>query len=151
MTTIQNSIWIHADRNTVFDRTNDIANWTELFTEYQESRVLEQTEAYIRFELTTYPEGKRPSRSWTSERWLDRLNFRITARRLAPLLPFKHMNLEWLYEEQNEGTYMTWIQEFEVDPASGLTGEQVEAHLNRTTKEQMAAIKQNIEKQTVRS
>ncbi|WP_340021708.1 SRPBCC family protein [Paenibacillus sp. FSL K6-1096] len=151
MTTIQNSIWIHADRNTVFDRTNDIANWTELFTEYQESRVLEQTEAYIRFELTTYPEENRPARSWTSERWLDRPNFRITARRLAPLLPFKHMNLEWLYEEQNEGTYMTWIQEFEVDPASGLTGEQVEAHLNRTTKEQMAAIKQNIEQQTVRS
>ncbi|WP_238652444.1 SRPBCC family protein [Paenibacillus piscarius] len=151
MTTIQNSIWIHADRSTVFDRTNDIANWTELFTEYQESRVLEQTEAYIRFELTTYPEENRPARSWTSERWLDRPNFRITARRLAPLLPFKHMNLEWLYEEQNDGTYMTWIQEFEVDPASGLTGQQVEAHLNRTTKEQMAAIKQNIEKQAVRS
>lgn len=42
MTTIQNSIWIQADRNTVFDRTNDIAGWTDLFTEYKETRVLEQ-------------------------------------------------------------------------------------------------------------
>ncbi|AIQ56642.1 SRPBCC family protein [Paenibacillus borealis] len=151
MTTIQNSIWIQADRNTVFDRTNDIAGWTDLFTEYKETRVLEQGESYIRFELTTFPEPNRPSRSWTSERWLDRPNFRITARRLAPLLPFKHMNLEWLYEEQGEGTYMTWIQEFEVDPVSGLTAEQVEAHLNRTTKEQMEAVKLNIEKLRIRS
>lgn len=151
MATIQNSIWIQADRITVFERTNDIAHWTDLFTEYKETRVLEQGDAYIRFELTTHPEENRPSRTWESERWLDRPNFRITARRLAPLLPFKHMNLEWLYEEQEEGTYMTWIQEFEVDPASGLTKEQVEAHLNRTTKEQMTAIKHNIEQQTVRS
>lgn len=48
--TIQNSIWIHADRITVFERTNDIAHWTDLFTEYKETRVLEQGEAYIRFE-----------------------------------------------------------------------------------------------------
>lgn len=151
MPSICNRITVQADIDTVFDRTNDIEHWTELFTEYREAVVLERREGYIRFRLTTFPDEAGKVRSWVSERFLDKPNNRITARRLEPLMPFRHMNLEWTYgKTEDGGTEMVWVQEFEVDPASGLTDEQVTRHLNGNTVEQMAAVKANIEKSLIR-
>ncbi len=146
MAKIQNQITINADFDLVFDATNDIENWPQLFTEYKEAIVLEKKENYVLFRLTTHPQDGHESHSWKSERFIDKPNKKIKARRLEPLLPFKFMNIEWLYKEHSNATEMIWIQEFEVDPASGYSEEAVVNHLNEASREQLMAIKNNVEK-----
>lgn len=142
---IENSITIQRSIDSVFDITNDIASWTNLFTEYQESKVLEKKDNYIKFSLTTKPEKKEKSRSWISERFIDRKNWSIRAKRIDPVYPFKCMDIYWYYKSTDAGTEMTWVQEFTMDPQSGYKDELVAANMNRNTKVQMAAIKSAIE------
>ena len=146
MLQIKNSIKIEAPFDIVFDMTNDIKNWPKLFTEYSEVQVLYDEQDYVVFQLTTHPDKNQTIRSWVSERHIFKDEKRIIARRIEPLLPFKEMLIEWFYSENQGSTEMVWVQKFEVDPASGYTDIQVINHLNKTSVEQLAAIKQNIEK-----
>jgi len=146
MPQIQNSIKIKAPYEIVFDMTNDIENWPNLFTEYKEAKILYYRQGYVLFQLTTHPDQNQTSRSWISERYFSKKEKRVIARRIYPLLPFKEMNIEWSYTSENGITEMVWIQRFEVDPAAGFTEEQVINHLNKTSVEQLAAIKANIER-----
>ncbi|PRZ12690.1 polyketide cyclase/dehydrase/lipid transport protein [Laceyella sediminis] len=98
MPRIENSIIVERDFDTTFDLTNDIELWTKLFTEYKEAKVLEKNGNEVLFQLTTYPEGERPSRTWVSRRIIDKENKQATAERLDPKFPFKYMNIRWSYE-----------------------------------------------------
>ncbi|MEO3944638.1 SRPBCC family protein [Gorillibacterium sp. CAU 1737] len=146
MTRIQNSIEINAGFDVVFDMTNDIENWPNLFTEYKEALVIQKDDNYILFRLTTFPDEDQKTYSWISERRLDRENKKIHARRVDHLFPFQSMDIQWLYEEKDGRTEMVWTQDFEVDPSSGFTEQQVVDHLNQTSRVQMEAIKTNLEK-----
>lgn len=146
MAKIVNSIIINANFDRVFDITNDIDNWVNLFTEYKESRVIKRAPNYLLFRLTTHTNKNGKSYSWISERYIDKKNKKIVAKRLDPLFPFKFMHIEWFYKDVEGGTEMKWVQEFDVDPASGFSDEIVINHLNETSKEQLKAIKNNIEK-----
>jgi aromatase len=148
MAQIKNSIIIHADFDIVFDLTNDIENWKNLFTEYKESKVLKKEGNYVLFQLTTVPDENNISRTWKSERNIDKANKKITARRIEPLLPFRFMNIVWFYREIGNQTEMTWIQDYEVDPTSGYSEQMVTAYLDKTSKEQLSVIKSAIEKET---
>lgn len=142
----QNTIVILKDFDTVFDLTNDIELWPQLFTEYQDAKVLERDGNQVTFQLTTYPEGDRPSRTWVSTRIIDKPGKQAIAQRVKQAFPFKVMKIYWTYEElpQNVGTVMTWIQRFE--PAEGAWPvEKIESFLNRNTRVQMQAIKERVE------
>ena len=142
----QNTIVILKDFDTVFDLTNDIELWPQLFTEYKEAKVLERDGNKVTFQLTTFPEGERPSRTWVSTRIIDKPGKKAEAQRVQQAFPFKEMKIQWTYEElpQNVGTVMTQIQKFE--PAEGAWSvEKMEAFLNRNTREQMQAIKEGVE------
>ncbi|MBV8886525.1 MAG: SRPBCC family protein [Chroococcidiopsidaceae cyanobacterium CP_BM_RX_35] len=142
----ENSIVILRDFDTVFDLTNNIELWPQLFTEYEKAVVLERNGNEVLFSLTTYPEGERPSRTWVSRRIIDKPGKQATAERVEKAFPFEDMKIHWTYEElpKNVGVVMTWIQKFE--PAEGAwSTEKLESFLNRNTRTQMRAIKEKVE------
>ena len=148
MRRIENSIVLLRDFDTVFELTNSIELWPRLFSEYEKAEVLERTGNEVLFRLTTFAEGDRPARTWTSRRLIDKPNKQATAERLEPTFPFKYMHICWTYEElpQSAGTSMTWVQEFEVHHQCPWTDEQMESFLNHNTRVQMQEVKQKIEK-----
>ena len=143
----ENSIVVLRDLDTVFDLTNRVELWTQLFTEYERAEVLERNGDELLFRLTTFPEGGRPSRTWVSRRVIDRARLRADAERLEPAFPFKSMKIHWTYEPlpKDVGVVMTWIQEFEVHPECPYTNEQMESFLNRNTRAQMRSVKSKVE------
>ena len=137
-----NSIVINAPYSLVFDISNQIERWTELFgKEYASADVLERKGNEITFRLTD-EDGK----SWVSKRWLYKdLNFAY-AQRHDPLFPFKYMKIVWYYYQQPDGIKMTWIQDFEMDPGfTKFTAEQIEGFVNEHSQHNMKIFKTVIE------
>lgn len=140
-----NEITINRSYDQVFEMTNNIQDWTSLFNEYDKVEILEQRQNYIKFRLTKKPDKHGNKKSWTSERFLDKTNKIIHARRIDPLYPFQFMNITWEYEEYDKSTRMIWIQEFLVDPQCPMSEEQMETYLNNSSVEEMRSIKTAIE------
>jgi aromatase len=137
-----NSIVINAPYELVFDVSNHIERWTELFgKEYASADVLERKGNEITFRLTD-EDGK----SWVSKRWLFKELKMAYAQRWEPLFPFKYMKIVWYYFETPEGIKMTWIQDFEMDPGfTKFTAEQIEGFVNEHSQHNMKIFKKVIE------
>jgi len=143
----ENQIVILRDFDTVFDTTNTIELWPQLFTEYEKAEVLERQGNNILFRLTTFAAGNEPSHSWVSRRTIDKEKKEAAAERLEPTFPFQYMHIRWTYESlpREVGVIMTWIQEFEPHPRFPKTNAEMEAFLNHNTRIQMREIKRKIE------
>ncbi|MGE5280531.1 MAG: SRPBCC family protein [Deltaproteobacteria bacterium] len=142
-----NSIVINAPYEKVFDISNDIPRWTELFGgEYKEATVLKKEGNKLTFRLTD-DEG----RSWQSFRLLFKENNFAYAQKLPPEFPFTHMKIIWLYTPappaEGPGIKMTWIQDFQMDPKAKFTDAQVEEMINKHSKENLEIFKRVIEKE----
>jgi aromatase len=138
-----NSIIINAPYDLVFDISNDIPRWTELFGgEYKEAKVIGKEGNKITFRLTD-DEGK----SWQSFRLLFKENYFAYAEREEPKFPFKYMKIIWLYTPKADGIEMTWIQHFNMDDKAKFTDEQVEAFINTHSQENLKRFKEIIEKE----
>ena len=140
----RNSIVIEAPYNLVFDISNKIERWTELFgKEYVKAEVLERKGNEITFRLTD-----DENKSWVSKRWLDKEHRYAVASRHEPMFPFKYMKIVWFYIETPDGVEMIWIQDFEMDPKfTKFTGEQIEGFINKHSKDNMKIFKEVIEKE----
>ncbi len=140
----RNSIIINAPYNLVFDVSNNIERWTELFgKEYVKAEVLSHEGNEITFRLTDDEE-----KSWVSKRWLHKEQNYAYASRHDPMFPFKYMKIIWLYHESDEGVLMTWIQEFEMDPDfTKFNDEQIEGFINEHSQHNMKIFKDVIEKE----
>ena len=140
----RNTITINAPYDVVFEISNKIERWTELFgDEYVKAEVLERKGNEITFRLTD-DEGK----SWVSKRWLYKdLKFAYASRH-EPMFPFKYMKIMWLYNETPDGIQMIWIQDFEMDPKfTKFTAEQIEGFVNEHSRHNMKIFKEVIEKE----
>ena len=140
----RNSIVINAPYNQVFDTSNYIERWTELFGgEYVKADVLERKGDEITFRLTDN-DGK----SWVSKRWLFKDLKLAYAQRHDPMFPFKYMKIVWFYTETPEGILMTWIQDFEMDPGfTKFTEEQIEGFVNEHSQHNLKIFKKVIEEE----
>jgi len=137
-----NSILINAPYDMIFDISNDIPRWTQLFgQEYQKAEVLEKNGNKITFRLTD-DEGK----SWKSWRLLFKDKNFTYAEREDPLFPFKYMKIIWLYTFKPGGIELTWIQHFEMDDKAKFSDEQVEGFINKHSKENLIIFKDVIER-----
>lgn len=138
-----NSIFIKAPYSKVFDVSNHIERWTELFgDEYVSADVLKRENNEITFRLTD-DEGK----SWVSKRWLYKdLKFAYASRH-DPMFPFQYMKIIWLYHETPEGTLMTWVQDFAMDANAKFKDEQVEGFINEHSRHNLKIFKRVIEKE----
>jgi aromatase len=136
----KNTVFINAQYDAVFDITNDIERWPELFNEYSEAKVLAREGNRITFQLTN-KEGK----SWRSSRILDKAGYKATASREEPMFPFKHMDLLWTYVEKDGGVEMTWEQDFEMDENAPVDNDTALMRINEHSRVNMERIKGIIE------
>jgi aromatase len=141
-----NTVAIEAPLDFVWERMNDLENWTNLFSEYASVDVLERDGNTVKFRLTTHPDEEYGGQvwSWVSERTVDPTNHTVKAHRIETG-PFKYMNIEWEFEADNGGTKMRWVQEFSMNPEAPADDEQAEEYINRNTREQMDVIKGRLE------
>ena len=141
-----NSITINAPYELIFDISNDIPRWTELFGgEYKQARILKTEGNRITFTLTD-DEG----RSWQSWRLLfkDR-NFTYSERE-EPKFPFRYMKIVWLYTPVPDGVALTWIQHFQMDEKAKFNDAQVEGFINQHSRDNLRIFKETIEKEAQR-
>ncbi len=138
----RNSIIINAPYSQVFDTSNHIERWTELFgDEYVKADVLERKGNEITFRL-----HDKDGKNWVSKRWLYKdLKFAYASRH-EPMFPFKYMKIVWFYNETSEGIEMIWIQDFQLDPGfTKFTEEQIEGFVNEHSRHNMKIFKKVIE------
>lgn len=139
-----NSIVINAPIDLVWDVTNDVENWPDLFTEYAEATILERDGQTVTFRLSMHPDENGKVWSWVSQRTSDAASRKVNAHRVETG-PFEFMNIEWNYEPVDGGTKMRWVQEFQMKPGAPLNDDQMEDRINTNTKIQMGIIKEKIE------
>ena len=140
-----NSIVINAPMDLVWDMTNDVPSWPELFSEYSAAEVLHRDGATITFRLTMHPDEQGRIWSWVSQRTPDPATRRVRAHRVETGA-FKWMNLQWEYTPEPDGVRMRWVQDFEMKPDAHTDDTGMTEHLNRNTRIQMARIKEIVEK-----
>ena len=140
-----NSIIIDAPYDLIFDISNDIPRWTELFGgEYKKAEIVKKESNKITFRLTD-DEGK----SWISFRLLFKDNYFTYSQREEPKFPFKYMKIIWLYTSKPDGVEMTWIQHFEMDDSAKFNDQQVEGFINKHSQENLKIFKELIEKEAI--
>ncbi|GAA2249557.1 polyketide cyclase [Streptomyces ruber] len=150
MPRIENSVVIAEDPRKVFDITNDIDRWSEIFDEYSAAEVVTRERdgrwTEIVFELTDH-EG----RSWRSWRLLDHRELVVYAERRDPLFPFRYMHLRWSYRAVAGGTEMTWVQDFEPADGFDVPLESMVERMQVHTRRNQAGIRRIIESGAVRA
>ena len=141
-----NAVVIDKPIDEVWQRMNDLENWTNLFTEYASVEILERDGNTVKFRLTTHPDPEYDGQvwSWTSERTMDAENYTTKSHRIETG-PFEFMNIEWQFEPADGGTKMRWVQDFSMKESAPANDEQAEEYLNTNTAEQMQAIKERLE------
>lgn len=144
MPRIENSIEINADMRRVFDITNDIAKWSDIFDEYHDSKVIYQ-EREGRYTEIIFELANGEGESWQSWRLLDHRKLVAIAERRDPLYPFEYMHLRWTYEPVSGGTRMTWVQDFELDDKVDIPLSTVLERMVAHTKKNQVAIRDKIE------
>jgi aromatase len=140
-----NSVVINAPMDLVWDMTNDVESWPQLFSEYAAAEILGRDGDTITFRLTMHPDDQGRVWTWVSQRTPDPSARRVRAHRLEAGA-FKWMNLQWEYVQTDEGVRMRWVQDFEMRPDAHTDDEGMAEHLNRTSHTQMARIKEIVEK-----
>ena len=141
-----NSIAINAPYDLVFNISNDIPRWTELFgTEYKKAEILKKEANKITFRLTDDED-----KSWVSWRLLYKDNFFTYSERYEPKFPFEYMKIIWLYTPKTNGIELTWIQHFKMDGKAKFTDEQVEGFINKHSQENLLIFKKVIEAQAAK-
>ncbi|MGW0764811.1 SRPBCC family protein [Streptomyces sp. NPDC002676] len=141
----QNEITIAAPVDLVWDMTNDVANWPQLFTEYATAEILAVEGNKTTFRLTMHPDDNGKVWSWVSERETDRAHLAVKARRVETG-PFAYMNIHWQYEEVPAGTRMVWTQDFEMKPDAPVDDAWMTDNINKNSKIQMGLIRDKIER-----
>jgi aromatase len=138
-----NSIIINAAYDKVFDISNDIQRWTELFGgEYKKAEIVKKEANKITFRLTD-DEGK----SWQSWRLLFKDKYFTYSEREEPKFPFRYMKIVWLYTLKSDGIEMVWIQHFEMDEKAKFNDQQVEGFINKHSQDNLKIFKEVIEKE----
>ncbi|MGN9776541.1 SRPBCC family protein [Micromonospora sp. H33] len=139
-----NAIVIDAPMDVVWDMTNDVASWPQLFSEYAAAEILERDGDSVTFRLTMHPDEDGTVWSWVSKRTVDRERREVRAHRIETG-PFEYMNIHWTYAEVDGGVRMRWVQDFHMKPQAPVDDEAMTAHLNRNTVIQMNRIKGLVE------
>jgi aromatase len=137
---------IKAPYDLVFDISNDIPRWTELFgQEYKKAELLEKNADKIIFRLTD-----EDDKSWVSWRLLFKDRYFTYAERQDPKFPFEYMKIIWLYTPKPEGVELTWIQHFHMDAKAKFSDQQVEGFINEGSQSNLKIFKEIIEKEAAR-
>jgi aromatase len=141
----ESTVWIDAPMALVWDMTNDVESWPELFTEYSAAEILERTGDTVKFRLTMHPDEDGKEWSWVSMRTADAQSRTVHAERVETG-PFEFMRIFWDYRAAADGVQMRWVQEFHVRDEMPFDDTAMAAHIEENSAVQMANIKNKIEK-----
>lgn len=139
-----NSVIVRAPMDLVWEMTNDLASWPELFSEYAAAEIIEQAGPTIVFRLTMHPDENGRVWSWVSERTADEGTRTVSSHRVETGV-FEFMNIRWEYEAITDGVRMRWIQDFHMKPDAPIDDAAMTERMNRNTLVQMGRIKEIIE------
>ncbi|GAA4203668.1 SRPBCC family protein [Streptosporangium oxazolinicum] len=139
-----NEILIAAPFDLVWDMTNDVASWPELFSEYAAAEILHREGDTVRFRLTMHPDENGKVWSWVSERTVDRGAGTVSAQRVETG-PFDYMRIRWEYTSTPDGVRMRWIQDFHMKPEAPVDDAGMTDRINRNSAVQMRRIKERVE------
>jgi len=139
-----NSIVIDAPMDFVWERTNDVASWPELFSEYSLAEILEQDGPRVTFRLALHPDENGTVWSWVSQRTTDAATRTVRAHRVETG-PFEYMNIHWQYTQTDQGVRMQWTQDFHMKDGAPLDDDGMTDRINRNTVVQMNIIKRKVE------
>jgi aromatase len=144
-----NSIVIAAPMDLVWDMTNDVASWPQLFSEYASAQILERDGGTVRFRLTMHPDEQGRVWSWVSERTCDARSRTVRAHRVETG-PFEFMNIFWEYTLVGpDRVEMRWVQDFQMKPGAPADDETMARHINANSLVQMERIKGLVEQAAV--
>ncbi|MGK5445792.1 SRPBCC family protein [Micromonospora sp. URMC 105] len=141
----ENSIVIAAPLPLVWEMTNDVARWTDLFTEYAAVEILHRDGDTVRFRLTMHPDENGIAWSWVSERTADPAAREVRAHRVETG-PFEYMRIHWRYTEEPGGVRMTWVQDFAMKPTAPVDNAGMTARINANSRVQLDVIKERVER-----
>src|SRR6266581_2262812 len=139
-----NAIIINAPMELVWEMTNDVASWPQLFSEYAAADILERSGNTVTFRLTMHPDDEGKVWSWVSQRTADPAKREVRAHRIETG-PFEYMQIYWEYREVAEGVQMRWVQDFHMKPQAPADDDGMTAYLNHNTAIQMNRIKGLVE------
>lgn len=139
-----NAVVIAAPMDLVWDLTNDVASWPDLFSEYSAAEILRRDGDTIRFRLALQPDENGKVWSWVSDRTPDPVT-RTSRSMRVETGPFKYMFLFWEYTEVDGGVRMRWVQDFEMKPAAPLDDAGMTERLDTNTAVQMELIRTRVE------
>jgi aromatase len=139
-----NDIVISAPLDLVWDITNDVEHWTDLFTEYASVEVLAREGEKVTFRLTMHPDQDGKVWSWVSEREGDREARTVWAQRVETG-PFAYMHIRWEYHEVPDGIRMRWVQDFAMKPTAPVDDEWMTDNINRNSRTQMELIRDKVQ------
>lgn len=145
-----NAIVINAPMDLVWDLTNDVESWPDLFTEYAETEVLERHGDTIRIRLTMHPDPDGTVWSWVSDRTPDPGTRTVRSQRVETG-PFEYMNLVWTYREVPGGVELRWMQDFTMKATAPLDDATVTERINRNSRIQLDVIRERIEQRAAES
>ncbi|MFF3246954.1 SRPBCC family protein [Streptomyces sp. NPDC002870] len=140
----ENEITVAAPLDLVWEVTNDIENWPQLFSEYASVEILSREGSTTTFRLTMHPDENGTVWSWVSERTTDRKGRKVEARRVETG-PFQFMDIHWEYSEVPGGTRMHWTQDFAMKPDAPVDDDWMTDNINRNSRVQMELIRDKIE------
>nr|MDT0657301.1 SRPBCC family protein [Micromonospora sp. DSM 115978] len=141
----ENSVFIAAPLSMVWEITNDVDGWTDLFTEYESVEILERHDDVVRFRLTMFPDENGAIWSWVSERRADPDRREVHAHRVETG-PFEYMRIHWRYDELPDGTRMTWTQDFAMRPTAPVDNAAMTDRINANSRIQLNIIRDRIER-----
>ncbi|GAA3083809.1 SRPBCC family protein [Streptosporangium carneum] len=139
-----NAIVIKAPMELVWDMTNDVASWPQLFSEYAAAEILDRGDDTVTFRLTMHPDEEGRVWSWVSQRTADPVKREVRAHRIETG-PFEYMNIHWEYRQVEDGVRMRWVQDFHMKPQAPADDDGMTAYLNHNTAIQMNRIKLLVE------
>lgn len=141
----ENDIVIDAPMDLVWEMTNDVESWPQLFSEYASAEIIARDGDTIRFRLTMHPDENGNSWSWVSERTPDVARRVVRARRVEPGW-FEYMEIFWAYEQTPDGVRLKWIQDFQMRADSPVDDAAMTERLNQGTRVQLPLIKERVER-----
>lgn len=139
-----NSVVIAAPMDLVWDITNDVASWPQLFSEYSAAEIISDEGGTIRFRLSLHPDENGTVWSWVSDRVPDPVA-RTSRSQRVETGPFKYMFLFWEYTRVEGGVRLRWVQDFEMKPGAPIDDAGMTERLNANTATQMELIRTTIE------
>ncbi|MGC4994527.1 SRPBCC family protein [Nocardia salmonicida] len=139
-----NFIVIDAPMDLVWDMTNDIEAWPDLFTEYSRAAILDRRDDVIRFRLALHPDENGKMWSWVSDRVPDKVTRTVRSQRVETG-PFKYMFIFWEYAPVLNGIKLRWVQDFEMKPDAPLDDNSMADRIDTNSMAQLKVIKDKIE------